>query len=366
LRIAFVKDWRDVNVWGNEPVSWAVKPDKAAILKSWGGRPQNWGLISEGADVIIVNVVPAWYQARAMRLKKEITAWMEARRDWGVYSFLDCDRWFRRHMEGHPCEFGAQQPSRKYPAPSDINWSEYDVVICENPFLEAELTRQFPKTLFCYYDHERFWTYYQTHVTGKPYDEAYDLHLDHVEGPREFTHLPQTVYFPYVPGQGSVYQSKTSLLTDGRTLGENPQLSALGLVSVSGRLNAAEYFEKLAGCRYFVYVRNFFDGSGQAAIEAAAQGAIVIGYHWARPFKEVVHPLCQLRADYEFASHDHGPFGQGGCAPCALEDILKLCNDMPNLHMKILMYQNIALQSLQLRATEILEAALEAKRNDKH
>lgn len=379
LKIALVKDKRDANIWGGRTTTWDTSPE--LMLESYTGRPQCWGLIrSLHADVLVIDVGEQWYR-RKIESNLVVERDKFRQRHWNceIFAPMDDSVWYENHINKPHIEYAEPiKTTDTYPAPEQVCWGQYDVVLCSNPFLSQEVIASAPLTLFSYWNHERFWEYYQSQKLGTPFDLQYDLHLDHLEGPEQVGSLPQTLYFPYITNSSVhldfQHEKRMFMCVDHRTLVENRRLGSYwSNIKVAGiqtqpqpsqKLNGLEYHRRLARTKYFVYVRNHFSGSGQAAIEAASHGAIVIGYHWGKLAQAIIHPACIVRPPYIQASRDRPPFGINGCP---VEDVVSIIENLeasPKLQHDVRLYQKDNLDKIYEERLNQLRLALAIKRGE--
>lgn len=385
MKIAIVKDWRDKDIWGPSPVLWAKKTNTLRVLQSFLSRCQAWGMMySEHADLRIINVDEQWYDNRSRICAKQ-AEWNAKKGLWNELLYDNKAFW---ELHKHPQQTDHVDAdvsllvASNYPTQEEINWGEYDIVITTNPWLKPEVTTQHPRIVFGYWNYAAHWDYYVSQTQGHPFDKQYDLHLDHIEGPRELIRLPQSIYFPY-PTNTAIRADfanvqKEYILAGKRTLGENRELREMwrtlqiGDLKVklsSGRrdaplANGQDYFMSLASSKYLVYVRNLFAGSGQKILEGAALGCIVVGYHWGRIFHDIVHPACQLEASYIFPCRERPPFGVQGCSANQVVGKLRDIEQSPALQKEIIAYQDEHLNTLYLSQMANLIGALRLKRRE--
>lgn len=334
MKILLLKDFRDYGIWG-----WKnILNHRCTIedfLNSRISRTQSIGLIHDlSADVMIVNVGPEWYLKKYELEKKSF--WL-----------------YRSQMQNN-------RP--KIPKIRDINFSNYDIVLTSNPYIPEDIIKSC-KTVFGY------WDYINPPKLKQPCG-GYDLQLNHLEGPDELISLPQMVFFHY-PASPTIrakfdYIEKKEIYTDVRTLNENPnfQISDLSINNMQATLpqrmkNGYKYYQLLSACKYLIYIRNGHGGSGQMAIELAALGSIIIGYHWAKPFALIVHPFCKINPT---CSEKKFPFGSNGYTDINyLKSIILKIESDNLLYKEIIDYQNAVILKMFNNCKNILEKAISIK-----
>ena len=382
MKIAIVKDAKDKDIWGPEPIIWesGIKPLDA--LATFQSRVQAWGLLRDGADLLILNIPAQWYEDRAkshedkLKWDKKKTLWPEI--------MLDNAGFYRLHAKAIATDsldaVVDHARAEAYPTEDEVHWEKYDVVICTSPWLSKKTIKAFPNTVFAYWNYSATWEYFVSQQRGKPFDSHYDLHLDHIEGPDNIERLPQTVYFPYITNSRVREDfrgiKKTIIATGQRTLDENPEIRNVWPMFSCGRaraemppgkyggkrMNGKEYFQMLNSAKYLVHVRNVWSGSGQKAVEAASLGVVVVGSHYGHSFNRMVHPACKIDTPYRFPARDRGPFGKSGCPWLEVQQILEWLESDDDLYEEVLAYQRVSLDAEYQRCIENLQRAIDLKR----
>jgi len=289
MKLAFVTQ-RYMPEYTWETTRWST-PDE--MLDAYALRSKNYGMIYElRADCYVI----------------------EDAHETGVHRMLK-----RLHPEGIAALYAKRKatPWRKVP------WENYEVVITIDPCLTPELTARYPKILWCYYAGEHKAPDYKASCQA-PYP-GYDVFMDHVlriKMPRPFR-LPVSVPFPalaskrafddvlhYVKRDNGVFLDSRALRKEKnhrdalKRLSEQVGLpvraprpwnyAASYLEAARGNIESPrKYLERVKSCRYFVLMRGTKRGPsgliGQAAIEAAACGCIVLSGHGRYPDR-----LCHL------------------------------------------------------------------------
>lgn len=382
MKIAIAKDARDKDIWGPEPIIWESGIEPLDALATFESRVQAWGLLRDGADLIILNIPAQWYEDRAKSHEDKLK-WDKKKALWPEI-MLDNTGFYRKHAQARAIDPVDAEIDRKrietYPKENEVDWGKYDVVICTSPWLSEGVIKQFPKTVFAYWNYSATWEYFVSQQKGVPVDKHYDLHLDHIEGPDYVEKLPQTVYFPYATNsqvqEGFADIEKKTIATCQRTLDENPEIktgwsdySCGKLVTEmppgkygKKRMNGREYFKMLAGAKYLIHVRNKWAGSAQKAVEAASLGCVVIGYQYGKSFQQIVHPVCKITPPYLFPARERGPFGLKGCLWGDVEYIIEEIESDEKLYLDILRHQRFRLDAIYARCIHNLRRAIELKR----
>lgn len=381
MKIVIVKDWRDNDIWGAEPITWTPYTKPIDVLATFKSRVQAWGLLRDGADLLILNVPAQWYEDKAKHHEDKLK-WDKSKALWPEI-MLDNAAFYRMHA-GVTSEDSLSAEIdytliEDYPTEDEVDWGQYDVVICTNPWLSAETIRKFPYTVFAYWNYSATWEYFISQQRGAPFNNYYDLHLDHIEGPDYIEKLPQTVYFPYATNsrvqKDFRLTKKASIITCQRTLNENPEIKAVWPSYSYGRVRAAlppdqyskkrmcgsAYFTMMSEAKYLVHIRNRWTGSGQKVVEAASLGVVVIGYQYGQSFSRIVHPACQIDAPYRFPVRERGPFGPGGCPWSKVKPIVEHLESDEDFYSELLAYQQIRLDAEYRRCMQNLNRAIELK-----
>ena len=244
-----------------------------ALLDDWVFRSQNISLaVNYEADTWVLDsrtrIDDGWLQVLESRVPEDVDALYEAHEAVSVDS---------------------------------VPWGEYDVVITTDPIIPERIIKACPDTLFCYYE--------CGHTTKSAWRSrhnpqgGYDLYLDHAllaggnnnhMGWSRVVRLPQSVNFPYLVNpsimQGLIDMPPrpNGILSTGKTSVPQDLFPSYRLVSgphlkffhraVAQRetIPTAEWLQTVASCKYGVVLRGD-RVIGQAAIEEAAMGLVVIG-----------------------------------------------------------------------------------------
>jgi len=252
---------------------------------------------------------------------------------------------------------------------SAVPWDEYDIVISTLPIVPEKIIRRHPRILWCYF--------IQGHVTKmysqslrKPYG-AYDLFLNEMAltEPR-LKKLPQPVSFPYPTDpdlmRGLIQPTnEPAVFLDTRLLkkeapawfkarcdlpirhSSKPALDSRRILA-RNFTDAKTYLTELGVCKYFLICRkpNF---NGQATLEAAAMGAIVVSGPGIYP-----SALCLK----ESLTAPNSP-RQGIAA-------IKRIEKDPELQKRLIAHQDKVLRQVFWKEPmEMLRAAVEMKRSKK-
>lgn len=312
MKVALVKQQLDTHgPWRS--IAWS-ETSAAGILRWWPGRALFWAM----------------------------TVLLEA--DWLVLPQQQ-DTWYTHFS-------GASQPGDRtviekhtsvLRCPQDIPWDDYDVVISLDPCLRPPRRS---RTLFAYYMNEHVDVLYA--VSRRKVLSGYDLFLDHrLQSPMSLVRLPQPLAFPYlwesaitrqlVQSVGGFTSHEDTIFVEWRTLallaGERSRqwrrhtqgnapatlgMTEMEATQLSSRLERyfglpvrfrlqrdgmynhlpdppqwgelLDYLQPLAQSRY--YVSLFAFGAGQALVDAAAMGSVVIGSRSLAYHRLTCHPAC--------------------------------------------------------------------------
>lgn len=300
MKLAFVTQrYMPELTW--ETTLWAEHAP-GAVLDRFVLRSKNFSLVYElGADVYVVEDGP---------------------HRTGVHEMLA-----RRHPEG----IAALYATRKATPWQEVPWGTYDAVICIDPCLTPALMAGYPRVLWCYYAGEHMAPGYKQSCRSPL--GGYDVFLDHVLRVRMPARLslPCSVPFPALVSQqafdavlepagqdnGAFLDSRALRgATDQAAVREqlaerfgvpvrapHPWDYADSYAAAAGRqiMPPRAYLDELRRSRYFVLMRGTIGGErsgliGQAAIEAAACGCIVLSGHGAYP-DLLCHELCYIDPD---------------------------------------------------------------------
>jgi hypothetical protein len=208
-------------------------------------------------------------------------------------------------------DFSQKILSKHKAVPIDIvPWDEYDVVISVLPFIPKEIIRAHPKIL---------WAYLSIGHVSKLHRQSldkvqgsYDLFLDHSSVGRGLKTLPQAISFPFPTNRNLLRKliqpmNESAVFLDTRLVKKeplwwfrkrcnlpircSPQPATNGRRILAGRFTRTkEYLEMLGSCKYFL-VSKKQNSIGQAALEAAALGLIVVSGPGVYP-NVLCHPRC--------------------------------------------------------------------------
>jgi hypothetical protein len=340
MKILLVKDFRDTGMWGDKDIL-GIPREISDILKAAPYRTQSMGLLCDlEADMRIAQVNPEWYLEKYG---------LDKNKSWLTFAAM-------------------KYPSKNLPLLSEIDYSIYDVVICSDPYIPKDIIDKHPRTVFGY------WDYFNPIIMKAP-SGGYDLQLNHLEGPDNISGLPQMVFFHYpvslLMQEEFKGVEKTIIGTEDRTALENyilnKKFSELSTKTLTATVlpriqDGYDYYKSMARCKYFVYIRNWMGGSGQQALEAAALGCILIGYHGKKPFESVVHPSCRItptRTPTAVAI----PFDGYGYKDIEyLKSLISKIDSNDGIRKDILDYQRNALTKMFNNNVKALEKAVALKR----
>jgi hypothetical protein len=266
----------------------------------------------------------------------------------------------------------------------DIPWDEYDIVISYEPIIPDEIILAHPKILWVYHEPSHRSGRSQqaaAHSGGVPLG-AYDLFWDDFMRPtKELKQLPQSISFPYFAhptilkdavkptNERAVFvdsrhtwdideNERARLAREWQSLCGLPIRYAPGGKITLGRshrrllvdgemLQCRQYLELLGSCKYKLVWRKKQVG-GQAAIEAASLGLIVVANSNGVYHKMLCHPFCLIPP--------------GGPARTALRKVQKIEANQ-KLQAEILHYQDrMLMKKFWHPGLAILHDALEMKR----
>lgn len=208
---------------------------------------------------------------------------------------------------------------------SAIPWHQYDIVISILPIIPDKIIKRFPGILWCYYPLTHI-SKLTRHSRQKPYGK-YDLFLDHSSMGKKFnavtwkgkllSGLSQSVSFPFPTNPDTMRTliqptNESAVFLDTRLVKKeplswfekrcdlpvrcSPEPASSGRKVLAGKFTKMkEYLGALGGCKYFLLCRkpNFV---GQAALEAAALGLIVISGPGVYP-NVLCHPACLIESN---------------------------------------------------------------------
>lgn len=193
-----------------------------------------------------------------------------------------------------------------------VPWGKYDIVISVLPCIPKRIIEAYPEIPWCYLSightsklHRRS----LSKVQG-----GYDLFLNHASVGGELKKLPQSVSFPFPTNhkllRGLIQSTnEASIFLDTRLVKKeplwwfkkrcnlpvrcSPQPATNGRRILAGRFTKTrEYLEILGSCKYFL-VSKKRNSIGQAALEAAALGLIVVSGPGVYP-SVLCHPRCLM------------------------------------------------------------------------
>jgi hypothetical protein len=212
-------------------------------------------------------------------------------------------------------------------APGKIPIEDYDLVITFDPILAAPSGTH---TLFVYFVVEHWDRLYNQSLRAPL--GGYDLFLAHMmDAPEHLSSLPQALAFPYLRDPDAVRaafpaEKEDALWADFRTLTTLGMAETYGMWVASGHAaaqrleetlrlpvryrgsfnenpygvsdppawgDAANYFDDMARCKYYVAV-GIINGAGQAICDAASLGCLCIGQQEKAFHRLICHPaaLC--------------------------------------------------------------------------
>ena len=217
-----------------------------------------------------------------------------------------------KQIDGTFCsEFSRKIVKQHKTAPiSHVPWDKYDVVISVLPFIPRRIIEAHPKILWVYCSIGHVSKLHRRSL-GKVWD-SYDLFLDHASVGGELKRLPSSVPFPFPTNHGLLKEliqptNEPAVFLDTRLLRKaplwwfekrcnlpvrcSPKPAINGRRILSGRFTGTkEYLEALGSCKYFL-VSKKQNSIGQAALEAAALGLIVMSGPGVYP-SVLCHPRC--------------------------------------------------------------------------
>ena len=217
--------------------------------------------------------------------------------------------------------------TRNVVAPEQIPIERYDLVVTFDPIWAVPADSS---TLFAYFVVEHWDRLYKEALRGPR--GRYDLFLAHMmDAPKQLTSLPQALAFPYLRDPDAVHaafpaEKEEALWADFRTLTTLGMAENYGMWVDSGHAaakrleetlrlpvhyrasfnenpygisdppawgDAANYFDAMARCKYYVAVGTI-NGAGQAICDAASLGCLCIGQQEKAFHRLICHPaaLC--------------------------------------------------------------------------
>jgi len=217
--------------------------------------------------------------------------------------------------------------TRNVIAPEEIPIDQYDLVITFDPIWAVPADSP---TLFAYFVVEHWDRLYQQSLRAPL--GRYDLFLAHMmDAPKTLASLPQALSFPYLRDPGAVQAAfpaakEEAVWADFRTLTTLGMAETYGMWVASGHAaakrleetlrlpvryrasfnehpygisdppawgDAANYFDAMARCKYYVAV-GIINGAGQAICDAASLGCLCIGQEEKAFHRSIFHPaaLC--------------------------------------------------------------------------
>lgn len=221
------------------------------------------------------------------------------------------DGWLQVLERRVPEAVDALYQSHTMCGPEDVPWGQYDVVITTDPIVPKAIIEAHPSVLWCYYECGHT-TKSACYSRWAP-QNGYDLYLDHyMHTATELDGLPQSVRFPYTASPGMLQglvdmpAERVGILLDSKTTkyrrqlrGPLPRTFTKGVgrddfhmrVARRQMTPPADWLQMMAQCRYYLLWRDKAT-IGQAAIEAAAMGLIVVG-NGIYP-RMICHPVCLM------------------------------------------------------------------------
>ena len=295
MRVAFIKQLLDVHgPWST--VLWEnTTPRK--LLDVWPGKATFW----------------------------EMTCCLKA--DWYVVPQQSSSDYTQNVLQHPGLGEILSRHTRDMIAPEKIPIEQYDLVITFDPILAVPADSP---TLFAYFVVEHWDRLYQEALRA-PHGR-YDLFLAHMmDAPKTLASLPQALSFPYLRDPGAVQTAfpaakEEAVWADFRTLTTLGMAETYGMWVVTGHAaakrleetlclpiryrasfnehpygisdppawgDAANYFDEMARCKYYVAVGTI-NGAGQAICDAASLGCLCIGQEEKAFHRSICHPaaLC--------------------------------------------------------------------------
>lgn len=290
-----------------------------------------------------LNMYLSWGSLRYPGPRKLLDSFLFGAHAFSLMVALESDTWVIREKDIAKSDGGSVWPKddprmklerahQNIVGISEISWEEYDCVISLDPIL-GNLPKRYPRTLWCYYElsHacERA---YEVMRTGRPRD-GYDLYFDRFFRARSgLRGLPQIVHFPLTQSadilKGLIAPTnEPAVFIESRNIPKTRKLRArmraelrnicglpirhapfpefgtvfvkfgLALVSDSRKeiLNAADYLGLVGSCKYYLSWRKR-RVAGQALVEAAALGLIIVAPSRSPYSSRLCHPTCLTRA----------------------------------------------------------------------
>lgn len=278
----------------------------------------------------------AWQSCRYVDFEHLLDSFVHRSQDISLANALEADIWVlegEAHVPGGHVEYFRQcgnhaalealRKAHKTAPWSDVPWGDYDIVLGSEPIVPDSIIREHPQILWCYKSLGHCWPAHQRWAR-KP-DGAYDLFLNHHTGSAWHYKLPASIYFPHLvhietmrslvagrrpavfldhwmvtrPGHGCSQQYYDDVMASYRALtglevvhAQYGSRTKHHVDVAEGRiLHTRDYLRVLGGCKYFTAIR---EGSaiGQAVIEAAALGCIVISNSACQCAQRVCHSAC--------------------------------------------------------------------------
>lgn len=215
-------------------------------------------------------------------------------------------------VDGTFCsDFSREMVKKHKTVPIDkVPWNEYDIVISVLPFVPNKIIKAHPEIL---------WAYLSIGHTSKPHHQSLgkvlggcDLFLNHALVRGELKGLPQSIPFPFPTNYRLLRElvqptNEPAVFLDTRLTEREPlswfkkrcklpircspePASSRKKILAGKFTRTREYLEALGSCKYFLLSRkpSFI---GQAALEAAALGLIVISGSGVYP-STLCHKRC--------------------------------------------------------------------------
>jgi len=267
--------------------------------------------------------------------------------------------------------------TRNVVEPAQIPVEQYDLVITFDPIWKPPVESS---TLFAYFVVEHWDRLYKEALHGPM--AHYDLFLAHMmDAPETLSALPQALAFPYLRDPDAVHAAFTSekeeaVWADFRTLTTLGMAETYGVWVASGHAaarrleealclpvrykasfnehrygvsdppawgDAAEYFDAMSRCKYYVAVGTIA-GAGQAICDAASLQCICIGQRDKAFHRLICHPAALCASMIELPGR------------------LKVIADSRELQAEVLAWQESAVRDFfQRKPMKILEEAIAMK-----
>ena len=192
----------------------------------------------------------------------------------------------------------------------EISWSRYDIVISVLPFIPKEIIDAHPRILWCYLSIGHVSKLHRRSL-GKVLG-GYDLFLNHASVGGKLKRLPQSISFPFPTSHRLLREliqptNESAVFLDTRLTKReppswfrkrcelpircSPQPASNGQKVLGEQFTKTkEYLKTVGMCKFFLLARKS-GFVGQAALEAAALGLIVVSGPGVYP-SVLCHPRC--------------------------------------------------------------------------